>query len=50
MQRLGVRSPRQWQPTAAVKAVLLALGEPLSFFKKSRGRNRQREVKLCSRI
>lgn len=46
VQRLGVRSPRQWQPNAEGKAVLATLGEPLSFFKKSVRRNPQREVKM----
>eukprot|EP00903_Cladosiphon_okamuranus_P020846 g19145.t1 len=41
--RLGVRSPRRWKPSAADKAVLTSLGEPLSFFRKGRMRNELRE-------
>eukprot|EP00752_Nemacystus_decipiens_P005625 g5090.t1 len=41
--RLGERNPREWRPTAGDKAVLASLGEPLSFFRKSKTRNEQRE-------
>lgn len=45
LQRLGERTPRQWQPTASDEAMLVSLGEPLSFFKKGRRRDQKREVK-----
>lgn len=46
VQRLGVRS-LWWQgrPTAADKAVIAALGEPLSFFKQNNKRDARRKVK-----
>lgn len=44
MQRLGVRSPRQWRPEAAAKKALAELGKPLSFLKKHTRRDDKREV------
>lgn len=44
MQRLGVRSPRQWKPSKSAQVVLAKLGEPLGVFKKFNRRTRQREV------